>query len=128
AVYTATDISLRSNHVNLRIGGSAAWSWDYMMFNFNPELVRNAGINTIALNAAVLLPIDWDSGYGKFQFGLESSLLDSRNAHTAVAFGIRWLPLSALTVDMIFIGDSGQSGSTFEVATPAALRINLRIM
>jgi len=128
AAYTQADASLVSNHVNLHIGAAIAWHWDFLMFNFNPEIVRTDGVNNIILNGALLMPLDWDGGYGKFQFGLEASLLDNRNAHTALALGMRWLPTPPLTLDIVFIGDSGQAGRTFEVATPAALRINLRLM
>ncbi len=93
--------------------------------NFNPELLRAEGSNSLAFNGAAFFHLRMPRHLGKLQLGGEFSISDRASARSSLALGLRWLPHEAVTIDVLLVANGGSANTTV-LRTPAALRLNLR--
>lgn len=126
AAYGHLGINTAADSLSYNVGAAYSTHPGTLLVNLNPELVRGAAGTDLYVNAALYLPLQTGLDLGRLSMGAELSLSDNTATRTGLAGGLRWLLRDIVTIDLILAGDGG-SGGKASAATPAALRINVRI-
>jgi hypothetical protein len=126
AAYANLGINTAADSLNYSVGAAYSATPGTLLVNLNPELARGPAGTDLYVNAAAFLPLQTGFDLGRLAIGAEVSLSDNTATRTGLAGGLRWSLRDIVTVDLILAGDGG-SGGKAAAATPAALRINVRL-